>query len=121
MPREDESNSPVKCGFCYKELRYKRNLRNHIDNVHGKDFPEKSILVTHDKQRSIQTYCSPKKPRLNKTTENTSDAGTMKIGQDIIEDVLSGDEAEEVIQYNVETPIEKSDILTELKKVIMLL
>ena len=90
MPRDDESNQPIKCGLCNKRLKFKRNLRNHIDNVHGKGLPEKSILVVHDEQKSILTYCSStsKKPRLDLATEHSSDVGTSKISP-IVDNVLS--------------------------------
>ena len=121
MPREDESNQPAKCGYCNKEFKYKRNVRNHIDTVHGKSFPEKSILVAHDKQQSLLPFCSPKikKPRLDvPTTESSSDVGTSKGAHNVIEEVpLSGAKMEDEFTGEVEFPSVKTEILSEWKRV----
>ena len=116
MPREDESNQPAKCGYCNKEFKYKRNVRNHIDTVHGKGLPEK---YAHDKQKSLLPFCSPKKPRLDvPTTESSSDVGTSKGAHNVIDEVpLSGAKIEDEITGEVESPSEKAEILTELRRV----
>ena len=121
-PREDESNQPVKCGYCNKELKFKKKLRHHIDLVHGKGLPERKTIVSNEKQTNLLTFCT-KKPRLDVSfTEDSSVAHTSDKAQTndpeiISEDYLfSTEKTEDESNISKELSIDSTGILIEMRR-----
>ena len=105
-PREDESNQPVKCGYCNKELKFKKNLRHHIDSVHGKGLPERKAIVSNEKQTNLLTFCT-KKPRLD--VSSTEDSSVAHTSQTNDQEIISEDHL-----FSIEKNEDKSNISKEL-------
>ena len=115
--REDESNKPIKCGICNKKIKFKRNLRTHIKNVHGTGSPDKAILVVKDKQKSVLSYCSSKKPRLEIKENTLESSSNNKINVNKEDTAKENEEFEHLLNFETIGPTENNSILSELKKI----